>query len=233
MFQARSTLTSPPNCHGTACRASSAKMRNSSCPVTADLRRLGLCQREGPAVGFQAGVLLCRRFPRLAGSRIPGRSFANELGNFGAFSRRLQALAVPTPAALRPIVNSDRRTAADRERLSRFDLRRFADSAADAPRVSCGLFCSRAIRPSVQRSRPARSRSVRTSLNPAATNNSRTASPCSSPCSTASQPPWTRWCCAPPITTRSASSPVGPENNAAGGSKRRTAGSTRGSPAAM
>ena len=35
MFQARSTLTSPPNCHGTPCRASSARMRNSSCPVTA------------------------------------------------------------------------------------------------------------------------------------------------------------------------------------------------------
>ena len=34
-FQAHSTLTSPPNCHGTACRASSARTRNSSCPVTA------------------------------------------------------------------------------------------------------------------------------------------------------------------------------------------------------
>ena len=35
MFQARSTLTSPPNCHGTACRASSARMRNLPCPVMA------------------------------------------------------------------------------------------------------------------------------------------------------------------------------------------------------
>jgi len=35
MFQARPTSTSPPNFHGRACRASSARMRNSSCPVTA------------------------------------------------------------------------------------------------------------------------------------------------------------------------------------------------------